>query len=139
MSGAGVDTAVVALLQADATLASLAPGGVWRDVAPEGAVDQGVFVIVQLQAHEDVDEQAQRVGYEIPRYLAKAVSQDSDGAAAAAAYARVHALLQGQALTITGYHHMDTRRESRVSYTEPDGAVLWKHDGGLYRVEAHPV
>lgn len=139
MSGTGIDTALIGALQADATLATLAPGGVWPDVAPEGATDRGVFVIVQLQAHEDVDEQAAAVAYEVPRYLVKAVERSSVGAAAAAAYTRVHALLQGVALTITGFHWMDTRRESRVSYTEQDGPFYWKHTGGIYRVEADPA
>lgn len=140
MSGTQVDAAVVGTLQADTQLAALAKGGVFQDVAPEGAAQKGVFVIVQLAAHEDTDEQqTTAAAYEAPRYLAKAVGRNSDGAAVVAAYARVHELLQGAALTISGYAWMDTRRESRVSYTEQDGAFYWKHIGGIYRVEAEPA
>jgi len=140
MTGTEIDAAFVGALQADAQLATLAKGGVYPNVAPEGAAEKGVFVIVQLQAHEDVDEQQTvAAAYEVPRYLAKAVGRNSDGAAVWAAYARVHALLQGVALTIAGYHWMDTRRESRVSYAEQDGAFYWQHVGGIYRVEAEPA
>lgn len=139
MTGEEVDDAVLAHLRGDSTLLALAPGGVWPEVAPAEAPNQGVFVILQLQAHEDVDQQADEVAYEVPRILAKAVGRDSNAAGVRAAYARVHALLQGVALTIAGYHWMDTRREGRVSYTEQDGPYYWRHRGGLYRIEAHPA
>lgn len=139
--GMEIDEAVIAKLQADSgpgSLAVLAPGGVNPDVAPEAAADLGVFVIVSLQAHEDVNEQPGRTAFETPRYLVKAVARDTDAAGAIAAYRRVHAVLQHQALTISGFHWMDTVRESRLRFTEKDGALYWRHVGGIYRVEADP-
>lgn len=137
--GLAIDDAVLTLLQGDAQLSTLAPGGVYPDTAPEGAVDTGVYGIVGLQAHEDVYEQPGRTAMELPRFLVKFVSRDVNGAAARAAYSRAHALLQGQALAITGYHWMDTVREFRIRFTELDPPSTWRHVGGVYRVEADPA
>lgn len=142
MSGPVIDAALMSALQGDTgsgSLAVLAPGGVFSNVAPQGAADRGVFVIVQLQAHEDVygnGPSGDDIAYQVATFLVKAVARDSDGAAVVAAAARLHTVLQGQPLTITGYHWMDTKRVGRVSYTEQDGPVYWKHEGGLYVVEA---
>jgi len=133
-----IDQAVMAKLRGDTSLASLAPGGIYPDVAPKGAADAGVFVVVGMQAHEDVAQLQGQTAYETPRYLVKAVGQGIDGAAAIAAYDRIHVLLQHQALTVTGFHWMDTVRESRVRYVEQDGPISWQHVGGVYRVEADP-
>lgn len=139
-AGTEIDAAVIGTLQADATLAGLAKGGVFPNVAPEGAAEKGVYVIVQLQAHEDVDEQQTAdAAYEEPRYLAKAVGRGTDSTAVAAAYARIHTLLQGAALAITGYRCIDTRREGRVAFAEQDGAFYWQHMGGIYRVQAEAL
>jgi Protein of unknown function (DUF3168) len=131
---AAIDTAVMTRLQGDATLATLAPGGAFPDVAPEGVADP--FVIVSLSSHEDVDEQSGRTAFERPRYLVKAVGQGPNAAAAIAAYNRAHALLQGPVLTIVGFHCMDVSREERIRFVERDGHVTWHHVGGIYRVEA---
>ena len=150
MSGPVVDAALMAVLQGDTgagSLAVLAPGGVFSNIAPQGAADRGVFVIVQLQAHEDVygnGPAGDEIAYQVGTFLVKAVARDSNGAGAVAAAAgvaaaRIHTLLQGAALTISGFHWMDTKRVSRVSYTEQDGPVYWKHEGGLYVVEADAV
>lgn len=139
--GTVIDEAVIAKLQADTgpgSLAVLAPGGINADVAPEATADLGVFVIVSLEKHEDVSEQPGRTALETPRYLVKAVARDTDAAGAIAAYQRVHEVLQHQALSISGYQWMDTVRESRVRFTEKDGALYWRHVGGIYRVEADP-
>lgn len=131
-----IDQAVMAALLADSQLETLAPGRVFADVAPEGVDDP--FVIVTLQAHEDVPEQTARIAYEAPRYLVKVVGQGLSATAAVAAYNRCHALLQNVALTIAGFHWMGTTRESRIKYVEADGPVYWQHVGGIYRVEADP-
>lgn len=136
---AAIDAAVLGKLQGDTgpgTLGALAPGGVFMDVAPENVADP--FVIVTLVAHEAIEEEA-RTAYERGYYLAKAVGKSTDGAATLAAASRIHALLQKQPLTITGFHWMDTVLEERVRYVQNDGPVYWQHAGGRYRVEADPT
>jgi hypothetical protein len=128
-----VDAALFAKLQGSASLTAAAPGGVYQDVAPHGVAEP--FVIVNLQAHQD--EYSQSGGhYEVGRYLVKAVGQGTASAAVAAADAAIFATLQDQALTITGYTHMQCHREERVRFVEIDGSIRWQHRGGIFAVWA---
>ncbi len=130
-----VDAAIVAVLQADATLQGLAPGGVWPDLAPEQAATP--YVIVTLEDHSDVPEQV-GTAFEQATYLVSVIDKHTDAAAANAAYNRAHAVLTGGPLTVPGYHVMDLRRLSRTRGAERDGPIVWRFVGGLYRVEADP-
>jgi hypothetical protein len=134
MSVAALDNAVLSTLKADATLTAVAPGGVYRDVAPLDVSQP--FVIVTLMAHEDVPQQATLPAYEMGRFLVKAVDQDTDAASAETAADRIQALLNGASLSISGYSAMGCWREERVSYVEVDGPVRWQHRGGIYVVTA---
>lgn len=136
MSVAALDDALLAVLKADATLTTRAPGGVYRDVAPQGIAEP--FVIVTLMAHEDIAEQASAPAFERGRYLVKAVASATSATSAESAADRIHALLNGGSLTVTGFSHMGTWREERVSYIEVDGPVRWQHRGGIYVVTADP-
>jgi hypothetical protein len=128
-----VDTALLAKLQGASALTSAAPGGVYQDVAPHGIAEP--FVIVSLQAHEDVDEQGSD-GFEIGRYLVKAVGQGTQSASVAVAAQAIHAALQKTTLTIAGMTPMLCHREERVRYVEEDGPVRYQHMGGIYAVWA---
>lgn len=131
--------AVIAKLANDATLTSLAPGGVFRDVAPQDTT--GPYMIVTQMAHEDVYQQVKALGFESALYLVKAVQSSTSASGAMAAAARAHVLLQSANLTITGFNCMDVRREERVEYVEIDneGDRRFQHRGGMYRVEASPA
>lgn len=134
-STAAIDAAVIARLAGDATLTAAAPGGVYRDVAPQGASTP--FVIVSQMAHED-DYALGAQAYERVLYLVKAVDLATSGTGAQAAADRVHALLQEATLTITGYRSMLVQREERVAYVEVvDGSDRrYQHRGGMYAVFA---
>lgn len=136
-----IDDALTALLQADAVLTGLMPGGVWIDEAP-GSLTQ--FVIVSL-----VDEHDEAVfegrAFEDATYLVTAVEKKpvSGSGNIKAAAARIDVLLDPQpplppaTLTIAGYGLMLLRRESRVRSTEVDeldSAIRWFHRGGRYQV-----
>ena len=138
MSVAALDDGLMAKLKADGTLTTLAPGGVFRDVAPDSASEP--FVIVTLMAHEDAPQMhATQEAYQEARYLVKAVASGTSPAAAELAADRIHALLQGGSLTITGFSHMGCWREERISYVEADGPMRWQHRGGMYVVTACPA
>lgn len=132
-----IDAAVVAKLQADATLAGLAPGGIWPDLAPEQASTP--YVVVLLESHDDADEMPGAQAFERAAYLVTAIDKSSDAAAANAAYNRAHAVLTGSALMVTGYTVMDVRRAGRQRSAERDGPVIWRFVGGRYVVEADPT
>jgi hypothetical protein len=118
-----IDNAVVGVLLADATLASLMPDGVYFGVAKAKATR---FVIVSR-------------GYEDVVYMIKAVALERTGADVKAAAHRIDQLLEDQPLTIPGYVHMGTCREGRFRYPEVDevdDTIRWQHRGGNYRVQA---
>lgn len=129
-----VDGALVAKLGSDAALLAVMTNGVYVDEAPQGATK---FVIVSLVDEQDVAMLGGRA-YEDALYLVKAVGLGASGADVRTAAARIDALLEDQPLTITGYTHMTTFRESRVRYTEVDeldASIRWQHRGGRYRVQ----
>src|SRR5207247_8877428 len=132
-----VGAALVAHVLSEDTLAGLMPHGVYFDEAAQGATK---FVIVSL-----VDEHDELMfggrAFEEATYLVKAVALSTSGADVKTAAARIDLLLEGQPLTVAGYTHLTTRRESRVRMTEVDGvdaSIRWQHRGGRYRVLVSP-
>lgn len=133
-----IDDAVMAKLQGDATLLSLAPGNVWADSAPEGAIDIGRFVIVNLQLETPTYELG-GVAYVAARYQVKVVDRSTTKTAAQAALDRIDTLLHNVALTIVGHAHMISKRVARFAFKELEGPNTWQHRGADYEVYADPV
>lgn len=132
-----VDAAIVAKLAGDATLMALMTDGVHIDIAPSGKTK---FVIVSLSTHED-EYVFEGSAFERSQYIVKAVERSLSGTTVKTAAARIHALLQDQPLTITGYTHSLTRRAERIRYTEVDeldADIRWQHRGGRYDVMVSP-
>ena len=116
---------------------TLMPDGVFMDMAPSGATR---FVLVSVVIAED-SYVFEGIAWEQVLYLVKAVERSSSGAGVSAAAARIHTLLQGAALSITGYTNMLCRRTERVRYTEvdpEDNDARWQHRGGRYEITASP-
>jgi hypothetical protein len=128
-----------AYLRADATLATLAPGGVWFDVKPQTAPD-GVTVIYRLQAGDKVQTH-DRAGYEVVRYSVVATGMGQTGSIAAAVTAaakRVRALLEGQTFEAVGYSPMceiDGDFDP-ILQSEYDGQRWWQMRGRVWKVTA---
>lgn len=137
-STSAIDAAVIAKLATDATLTTLAPGGVFRDVSPQGVSTP--FVIVSQSAHMD-DYVMRAAALEEVRYLVKAVHLSTSGSTAQSVADRIQTLLQDAVLTITGYRSLLVQREERVAYVEVDDASdrRYQHRGGIYVVIAEPV
>lgn len=134
-SSGAVDTALVGKLTADATLAGLAPGGVYFEVAPQGVAEP--FVVVQQMTHEDSYQLARSAAFESFLYLVKAVQASTSGATVQACADRIQALLQNGSLSATGYVLTLMQREERIRYVEIDEQrdQRYQHRGGLYRVQ----
>jgi hypothetical protein len=130
---AAIDQALIALLANDATLTAAAPGGIYRDIAPQKAATP--FIIVSQMAHED-QYQLGAQAFEHVRYIVKAVDQSTTGSAAQTAASRIHTILQDSTLTATGYGSLLVQREERIAYVEPedDSDRRWQHRGGMYYV-----
>lgn len=127
-----IEQAVVQKLGADATLASLAPGGVWLDVAPETATEP--YIIVNLQSSLDAVSMGEGLAFEEALVLVKAVDSGGGAADALAADARVFAVLHGGTLTVSDGTLMSMTRYARVRYVEVEGDQRWQHVGGIYAV-----
>jgi hypothetical protein len=134
-----IETALIAVLQADAELRALAPDGVFYDLAPPNAQR---FVTVSLIDPTDLDTFGGR-GMEDNLYQVKAVGLSTDMTVTqskAAAY-RIDQLLDVQPLTVEGYGAGLTFRDpnrSRIRKTEPhaaDASLSWLHGGAYYRAQ----
>lgn len=140
-----IDSAVIGLLQNDATLKALMPAGVYYQIAPP---DSKQFVIVSIVESADQIMFGGRA-WESVLYLVKAVEFSSPtvhNSNAKAAADRIDVLLDPQppappaALTITGYGVLNVQREGRrIRDTETDSVdatIHWAHRGAHYRVLA---
>jgi hypothetical protein len=133
-SGA-IDNAILDVLSGDATLAALAPDGVFFEEARHGST---CFICCSLE--ESVDDATfgpRRI--ESALYLVAIFSRA--GAATAsdvhAAETRIDVLLDDAVLTVPGYDVIHCFREGRVRTTRRDpldASVLWYLRGGRYRV-----
>ena len=135
---AAVDTALVARLAGDATLAALLPDGVWVDVAAAGKTR---FAIVQHQTHEDVRGFGAPALYETCQYRVTARVLETTGVNANAAARRIHRLLHDQPLAAAGYAPMSTLRVDRIKFQEVDAVdndIRWQVAGGDYEVFVSP-
>jgi hypothetical protein len=132
-----ITKAIMALLAADATLSSLMPDGVFKDVAPNSSTR---FVIVSVTLPQWEPMEAGRAFLRV-LYLVEAVERTTSAVNVNAAAARIDALLEDQPLTITGFTHMQTRCLEPVDATEVDEEnpdTRWQHRGGRYEVHASP-
>jgi len=132
-----IDGALVSKLLADATLTALLPDGWYFNQARAGAQRFGIVSLID--EHDQAVFQAR--GLEVARYLVKAVVLTSTGGDIKAAAKQIDTLLDGGALTATGYAAMTMARESRVRMTEVDevdASIRWQHRGGEYGVMASP-
>lgn len=139
MSSNAIDQALIGALANDATLSTLAPGGVYRGVAPQ-SVD-APYVIIELVTAEDEPELQFGTAFESILYLVKAVAQGTTAGTAQNAADRIHTILQNAVLTISGYRCMLCQREERIAYVEIDDGSdnRYQHRGGMYRVIVDPV
>lgn len=140
MSTNVVDAAVFSALSNDAQLTTLAPGGVYRDVAPQ-KVSQP-FVIVQQMDHADNYQLGRERSYERLVYMVKAVERSDSSSGVIAAANRIETLLQNASLSMSGYALMLIERTERLRYveiSEENKDIRYQHCGGLYEVVVDPL
>jgi hypothetical protein len=128
---AAVETMLYATLHGDATLNALAPGGVWRDVAPANTT--GTIVVFSLAAADDQYALAHRA-YTEGTYAVKVITPGDSAAPAWTAAERVETLLTDASLTLTGGRVLNCRRRSSISMTEVDNGEQYQHVGGIYTI-----
>lgn len=124
-----LEAAIYTKLSGDATLAGLAPGGVWRGVAPLGTT--GVIVVFSQVSSLDAYTLAERATT-THNYLIKAIAPGESATPAWDAAARIDALLTDQPLALSAGSVMSVRRERAMTLTENDGGEEYQHAGGYY-------
>lgn len=133
-----IDSALIGKLQADATLTTMLPDGVFYGVAPPNAQR---FAIVSLIDPTDKSVFGKRA-IEDNLYLVKAVGLSTVMTVAqnkAAAY-QIDLVLHDQPLTVNGYVFGDMHRDenqARIRIPEPtstDPSITWLNGGAFYRV-----
>jgi hypothetical protein len=133
---AAIDVALMDLLEADATLLSILPDGVWKALPPQEAKR---FVVISLMDHADVSVYG-GLGYVSCLYMVKAVAPSALLTNMRAAEARLYELLNEGTLAVPGF--MAMFREERIDQTERDDldkSIRWFHRGGYYRVQVANV
>lgn len=134
MSTAAIEAALYAKMNV-VGVTSLATGGIHRRKAPPGSGDLTV-VIYDLDDGRDIKVLGASAWLDTV-WNVRAVCEGLSTAPADAAYAAVHALLEGAVLTINGFTNLYCRREQLLSYDEDvEGGKTYQHVGGTYRVVA---
>ena len=128
---AQVEEMLYGTLHADATLGTLAPGGVWRNIAPPNTT--GTIVVFSQVSSSDAYALAHRA-YSNAVYQVKAITPGESAVAAWDAAERVEALLTDTPLTLSTGHVLNCRRQSVISMTETDNGEQYQHAGGLYTI-----
>lgn len=126
-----VEQMIYSTLAGDATLSSLAPGGVWRGIAKQGTT--GVFVVFNLQGEADIYTMGVRAMLD-GVYQIKAVQAGTSASAVWDAAERIDALFTDASLTCTNGTVLLSRRQQIISYTETDGGEMYQHVGGLFSI-----
>lgn len=121
-----------ATLAGDATLASYAPGGVWRGLAPPATLTP--YVVVSFQAGTDViSMNAYRLLDDL-LYQVKAVGPASITPTLINAASQIDALLKLASGTVTSGAILSCYRQSPFELDQLVNGELWTDWGGLYRV-----
>ncbi len=130
-------------LSADGILATLAPGGVHRFVAPQGTVTP--FVIISYQSGKDSTTLNGVRLMDDFSYLAKAVGPTSSTQAIVDASSQLDVALGGREglrnIMVTGGAILACYRTTPVMYDQPVKGTsdIWSHLGGLYRLEIQQI
>lgn len=135
-----VKVAILQTLQADTGtggVAALATGGIYPDVAPEGATFP--YVTVTPSRSPSANRVYQAVAFEESVYLVKAIDKQYSESSLFPIVARVRALLDGATLTIEGYESRAVLWQNDLEYAETQDGATYRHKGGFYYVMAEEV
>jgi len=120
-------------LSDDASLSSLAPGGVWRGVAPPDTPTP--FVVFSNQSAVDVITANGLRLMTDQQFQVKAVGPIDETDAISQAASAIDDLLKRTSGTATGGYILDCHRESILQIDEMVAGDLWTNIGGVYRLE----
>lgn len=126
-----LDTAIYAKLNVS-SVTTLATGGVHNQSIPESVGDSPAVVFDMMT--ESIDQGSDSEHYENV-YLVKAVVRENYPNLASDIDAACKTILNNTSLTISGWTHLRTLRESAAPPSEEmESGETWQHIGGLYRI-----
>lgn len=126
-----LEAALKTKLSANGTISAQATGGVWNTIRAQG----GAFpvVVFRMVSHQD-GQTFSSDGVENATVDVKVICEDSASSMLGTIADAIHTALERQALTITGYSHLQTLRTGRIAFPEVvDGVTYW-HQGGTYKI-----
>jgi hypothetical protein len=124
-----IEQMIYSTLANDATLTALAPGKVWRGVAPSKTT--GTYVVFNLQGEADIYTMGLRAMLDSV-YQIKAIQPGRSASGAWDAAERIDALITDQPLVCSNGTVLMARRQQIISFTETDGGEMYQHVGGLF-------
>lgn len=127
-----LDTALAALLTADATLVADGCTGVFHGIAPE---DQAFpyLTFMEMAAPRRYTMGGRKIVEAV--YLVKAHDSGDDQTRATTLRDRADALLTNQPLTVGGgWTHMDTKLDETLDLPERVSGVTYQQIGGRFRI-----
>jgi hypothetical protein len=116
-------------------LATPAPGyskAIYHQQAPSNAPHP--FIIFQKQAGNPTETFGDPSALDTDVWLVKSIDKNTSADPAEAIQARIIALLNDAALSISGHDLKYLRRESDVEYAEVTDGVRYEHAGALFRL-----
>jgi hypothetical protein len=129
-----IDQGVVSLLTADSGgggVATLATGGVWARVVPQGTV--APYVVFNQQASTDNYTLRVRAWTEYV-YQITAVCEGESGLPAQTINDRIDVVMTDGSLAVPGFTAMIVRRIQMIEYPEIVDGVTITRSGALYRI-----
>ena len=135
-----VETALYSRLSGDATLVAATPGGIHNPIAPHTNLPSDVaFPVLTFQAMPTVDEFTMGDRTEILEYIFRAGAQGLDPSVIHDILNRVDVLLNGFALSITGFILLYLRRIGRGAPEEiTEHGIIYLQGTARYRLEVQP-
>ena len=138
LSIATVTVALLAILQQDAALRVLLPGGAWFAEAPPGSTRFAILALISATDTPMFGGPA----YKDAIYLVEARALSTVGADVEQAYARIVQLLTDADLVIEGYGAMLMQFEEDIETVEVDDldpSLRWNRCGGHLHVMVAPL
>lgn len=99
--------------------------------------DDGTFPCIVFSKHVSTPKRTYRERIDQDVWLVKAIDK-GDTALVEDIAAAIDTALDKVALTVAGRNLLVCWRQSDVDYPEDQGDVLYRHVGGLYRIETQP-
>ncbi|SRR6266702_2131367 len=119
-------------LSNDASLTSLAPGGVFRAYAPPSTL--APYIIIALQSGTDIITMNAFRLFSNALYQVKVIGPSSETDTLVQAASEIDSLLGLTSGTVTNGHILYCYRESPLQVDELVNGVQWSNIGGTYRL-----